>query len=124
MPSYFYICPHISAVVGKNILLYKEVGKIKLLSQYLILSHFLLKQSLNKKCTPLLVFTVCNSSRACVFFCRMAAVLKLCHGLCVYSRPKYESAFHPRLSSFAVLIAAPGRIRGRLREALLTAMED
>lgn len=74
-------------------------------------SHFLLKQSLNKKCTPLLVFTVCNRSRACEFFCRMATVLKLCNGLCVYSRPKRESAFRPRLSSFA-------------REALLTAMED
>lgn len=49
MPSYFYICPHINAVVGKKCLLYKEVGKIKLLSQYLILSHFLLKTKFNQE---------------------------------------------------------------------------
>lgn len=67
---------------GKKCLLYKEVGKIKLLSQYLILSHFLLKTKFNQEmhtiaCVYCLQQQLCEWPRCwnCVMVCVFTADL-------------------------------------------------
>lgn len=103
MPLNLCICPHINAVVEK-----------RKCSTAFILSYFNVHDDV-------ILYFIKNVQKLEWPYCQT------CWMVCLFTSGVSESALFARLSSFAVLIKGPERIRGRLREAsraLLTAMED